>query len=240
MTYDAGFQESARQHLMQSLRLAEASGRSALGAVALATFSDQERYGGDPHAALDLARAGQRIAGDAPDVRARCRLAEARALAALVRGGDRSAVRACVVALGHAEKAVGDGARGFEYLPGLDEGKFATEEAHACLDVSFSLAGTWPARASAAAQRGLNLRDASFVRSRSLTKLTLGRAHLRQGNVDHACALGGEVLQDVQGLASTHPEGYLRAFGNELRPFVGHPDVDDFREQLRLALAEQP
>jgi hypothetical protein len=59
MAFDDGRQALAQRYLVQSLRLAEASGDAKLGSHVLAGMSDQARMLGHPKEALHLATAGR-------------------------------------------------------------------------------------------------------------------------------------------------------------------------------------
>src|SRR5262249_13326812 len=85
MAYDDGQHGLAQRYLIQSLRLAEASQDTTLGAHVLAGMSDQANLLGYPHEAYMLARAGQRAItiDDSPACLADLQILEARALAAL-------------------------------------------------------------------------------------------------------------------------------------------------------------
>lgn len=68
MAYDDGQHGLAQRYLIQSLRLAQASGNSILGAHVLAGMSDQANLLGHHREALMLARTGRRgiALGDSP------------------------------------------------------------------------------------------------------------------------------------------------------------------------------
>jgi hypothetical protein len=85
MAYDDGSHGLAQRYLIQSLRLAQASGSRALGAHVLAGMSDQANLLGHPREALALARTGQTgiTVDDSPACLADLQILEARALAAL-------------------------------------------------------------------------------------------------------------------------------------------------------------
>jgi hypothetical protein len=85
MAYDDGQHGLAQRYLIQSLRLAEASLNTILGAHVLAGMSDQANLLGYPQEAYMLARAGQRAITikDSPACLADLQILEARALAVL-------------------------------------------------------------------------------------------------------------------------------------------------------------
>jgi hypothetical protein len=95
MAYDDGQHGLAQRYLIQSLRLANASGNAVLGAHVLAGMSDQANLLGHPHEALMLARAGRRgiTVNDSPACLADLHILESRALAVL---GDSRGASAAV------------------------------------------------------------------------------------------------------------------------------------------------
>lgn len=237
-TYDIGLHGLAQRHLVQALRLAQEAGDAACGADILTTLSAQARYLGYPQQALDLAQAGRRGRYSNANSLTKCYLSEARAHAWLVRHGDPSSRRPCLHALGRAEDSLSR-ARGNTDASStgvLDEGKLATEKAHAYLDLGFHAPGSWAGEAHDWAQTALDIRESGFTRGRSLAKLTLSRAHLQRSDLAAACTLGEEVLDEIRGLASTHPAGYIREFQDELKPYATDAKVRSFNDKAHMVL----
>lgn len=108
MAYDDGRHGLAQRYLIQSLRLAEASGNSVLGAHVLAGMSDQANLLGYPREALMLARAGQQAitTDDSPACLADLQVLEARALAALGPDNAEAAAKAVARAEGTFQRVV--------------------------------------------------------------------------------------------------------------------------------------
>lgn len=102
MSFDDGQQGLAQRHSIQGLRLAQASGDRALGALILSNMSRHAQHVGDAAQALALAQAGYRsgLDGGSPVAAAKCAAMQGRAHAL---GGDH---RACAQARTLAERTL--------------------------------------------------------------------------------------------------------------------------------------
>lgn len=211
-SYDIGAHGLAQRYFVQALRLAQASGDRVYGGYVLVTMSRQAVYLGHGREAVQLARVAQQGVGtSAPAV------VQALLHAAEARGhGLLGEMRACSAALARAERSL-EAARAGDEVPYwarfFDEAQLADEFGHCHRDLQ-------QYRASAQyAERSLQLRGPAYARSRVFCRTVLASARLGLGEVDLACALGGEAMQQATEMRSTRAVEYVRDFGRRLEPF---------------------
>lgn len=231
MAYDDGRHGLAQRYLIQSLRLAQASGNTALGAHVLAGMSDQANLLGHPKEAVSLAKAGQHAitADDSAACLADLYVLEARAQAVL--GNDSRAAHAVT----QAEKT-------FELIKPENEPEWARfvdraymlgEVAHTFRDMGFRK----PAQAehaeafateslNEAKRQGRARRGALSYAARSIT-------YLQRKDVNHA---GYEALQvlDLAGqIKSSRALETIRDLHRRFRGYESEPEVAQFVERAR-------
>jgi len=225
MAYDDGQHGLAQRWLIQSLRLAEASGNRALGAHVLAGMSDQANLLGYPREALMLARAGQRAItiDDSPACLADLQVLEARALAALG-GHDTDATRAVVRAEQTFQHVVHDNEP--EWARFIDAAYLFGEAAHAFRDLGdptqihrFATESSAEAGRQKRARRG------------ALSEAALAIGDLRQGEVDAAAARGLRVIDLASAVSSSRCIETIRDLTKQLKPYADRPSVQEFRHQ---------
>lgn len=190
--YDGLDHGVAQRYFIQALRLARAADDDSLAAHIFGDMARHTLYVGDVREALALARAGQRAArsGGSPGDEARAACLEAHAHARL---GDEVGVARAMHA---AEQALA--------LPHPDTrawiGYFTAEQLQAEFAHVADLAGR-PADALEFAALAQGAGDALERRTASLA-ITVGRAHLALGNLDHAQASAAHVLDLTAPMAS--------------------------------------
>ncbi|MFI9105858.1 regulator [Streptomyces fildesensis] len=211
-SYDIGAHGLAQRYFVQALRLAQASGDRVYGGYVLVTMSRQAVYLGHGREAVQLARVAQQGVGtSAPAV------VQALLHAAEARGhGLLGEMRACSAALARAERSL-EAARTGDEVPYwarfFDEAQLADEFGHCHRDLQQYRA------AAQYAERSLQLRGPAYARSRVFCRTVLASARLGLGEVDLACALGGEAMQQATEMRSTRAVEYVRDFGRRLEPF---------------------
>jgi hypothetical protein len=229
MAYDDGQHGLAQRYLIQSLRLADASGNRVLGAHVLAGMSDQANLLGHPREALMLARAGRQpiTAQDSAACLADLYVLESRALAALK---DQ---RAAALAVAKAEQT-------FQYVVPENEPEWARfidvpyifgEAAHTFRDLGqadqvqrFASESVIAARQQGRARRG------------ALSHAALAVSALHQKDIEAAVAIGTHVVDLAGTVNSARCIEAVRDLQLRLRPHSDVPEVENFNARAREAL----
>lgn len=223
-SYDIGAHGLAQRYFVQALRLAQASGDRVYGGYVLVTMSRQAVYLGHGREAVQLARVAQQGVGtSAPSV------VQALLHAAEARGhGLLGEMRACAAALARAERAL-EAARAGDEVPYwarfFDEAQLTDEFGHCYRDLQQHRA------AAQYAERSLQLRGPAYARSRVFCRTVLATARLGLGEVELACSLAGEAMQQATEMRSTRAVEYVRDFGRRLEPFRDSGAVRGFYER---------
>jgi hypothetical protein len=230
MASDDGRQALAQRYLLQSLRLAQASGDAKFGAHVLAGLSDQAGMLGYPREALQLATAGRHGLSRAysPACAADLWALQARAHAAL--GESREAAHA----VAQSEAAFTNVHRDDEpeWARFIDTAYLTGEWANAFGDIARPAESTRFARRSAAEARHQNR-----ARRGALSQAALARAALTSGHLDAAVDNANRALDlavTVKSSRCAHAITDLRA---RIQPFHTVTLARDFDERARLALA---
>jgi hypothetical protein len=222
-SYDIGSHGLAQRYFVQSLRLAQAAADRVYGAYVLVTMSRQAVYLGHGREAVQLARVAQQGVGSAaaPVVQALLHAAEARG------HGLLGEVRACTAALVRSERAL-EAARGDDvpyWARFFDEAQLADEFGHCHRDLQQYRAAVQHA------ERSLQLRAASYARSRLFCRVVLASARLGLGELDAACALGAEAMQQAADMRSLRATEYVRDFARRLENHRDAPAVRAFHDR---------
>ena len=224
-SYDIGAHGLAQRYFVQALRLSQAAGDRVYGGYVLVTMSRQAVFLGHGREAVQLARVAQQGVGSGapPAVQALLHAAEARGHGLL---GES---RACVAALARAERAL-SAARGGDDLPAwarfFDEAQLNDEFGHCHRDLQqYRLAAQY-------AERSLQLRSASFVRSRLFCRTVLATARLGLGEVEAACAHGLELVRTASEIRSARAAEYVRDFSRRLEPYRDTAAVRAFHDRV--------
>jgi tetratricopeptide (TPR) repeat protein len=223
MAYEAANHGLAERYLIQSLRLAQESGDTLLGAHVLAGMSDQATLLGHPHEGLKLAKTGQHGLRRHRPTAALADLytLEARAHAAL---GHRNA---CLAAIQRAENA-------FDQIEPENEPEWAR-----FIDVPY----LWGEFTNCA--RDLKLPDlgATFAkqsigesarqrraRRGALSTYGLAISHLQRGEIDTACYTAQQALTLSHSVQSVRLSQALHDFEQRIAPHRHEPAVAAFTE----------
>ncbi|MDF3288504.1 MULTISPECIES: regulator [Streptomyces] len=223
-SYDIGAHGLAQRYFVQSLRLAQAAADRVYGGYVLVTMSRQAVYLGHGREAIQLARVAQQGVGTGapPVVQALLHAAEARGHGLL---GD---ARACAASLARAERAL-EAARAGDEAPYwarfFDEAQLADEFAHCHRDLQQYRA------AAQHAERSLQLRGMAYARSRVFCRTVLATARLGLGELEQACTLASEALQQASEMRSVRALEYVRDFGRRVEPYRDAPPVRAFHER---------
>jgi hypothetical protein len=226
MAYDDGLHGLAERYLIQSLRLAQASGNRSLGAHVLAGMSDQVNLLGDPREALALARAGQRAVtiDESPACLADLHILEARALASM--GDALAAAQAVARAERTFEQVVP--ANEPEWARFIDAAYFFGEAALCFRDVADS--GQVNRFATESAQEAARQQRA---RRGALSNAALAAAMLTTGDVEGAAQAGKRVVDLTATVDSTRCVQTVQDLSERLRPYSSLHEVAVFQEHAR-------
>ncbi len=232
MAADDGREALAQRYLLQSLRLAQASGDPMLGAHVLAKMSNQSRMLGHPREALQLATAGLHglARASSPACAADLYALQAQAHASL--GESRDAAHAIAQSEAAFEK-VRQGEEP-EWARFIDTAYLTGKWATAFGDITRPVESIRFARHSAADARHQNR-----ARRGALSQTALARAALTTGHVDldtavHRAHRALDLTLTVTSSRCTHAITDLRT---RLQPFHTLALARDFDERARLALA---
>lgn len=232
MAYDDGRHGLAQRYLIQSLRLAQASGNAPLGAHVLAGMSDQANLLGHPHEAVQLARAGQQAISlkDSPACLTDLFILEARAQAALRH--DREA-----------KAAIGRAERTFDHIKHNDEPEWARfidrayvfgEAAQAFRDIALhDHAEARHAQAFATESLDESKRQGRARRG-ALSYAARAVAHLQQGDVNRAGHEALNVLDLAGQVASSRTRETIHDLHTRLRAYETEPEVNQFMQRARV------
>ncbi|MGH3918243.1 MAG: hypothetical protein ACRDRY_10035 [Pseudonocardiaceae bacterium] len=232
MAFDDGRQALAQRYLVQSLRLAQASGDAKLGSHVLAGMSDQARMLGHPQEALHLATAGRHglTRAYSPACAADLWALQARAHAALGESGE--ATHAIVESEAAFEQVHRDDEP--EWARFIDTAYLAGEWANAFGDIARPVESTHFARRSAA-----EARNQKRARRGALSQAALARAALTNDSLDLETAVHNanralDLAVTVKSSRCTEAITDLRA---RIQPFHTVAVARDFEERARLAVA---
>jgi len=231
MAFDDGRQALAQRYLMQSLRLAEASGDAQLGSHVLAGMSDQARMLGHPREGLHLAAAGRHglTRAYSPACAADLWALQARAHATL--GEIKDAAH--VVARSEAAFENVHRVEEPEWARFIDTAYLAGEWANAFGEISRPVESARFARRSAA-----EARNQKRARRGALSRAALARAALAGRDVDLDAAVhhAGQALELAVTVKSSRCIEAVADLRARIRPFHGVAAAREFDDRARLAL----
>ncbi|MEU0937210.1 helix-turn-helix domain-containing protein [Embleya sp. NPDC005971] len=218
MAFDAGRQGLAERYLIQSLRLAQASGNRMLGAHVLAGLSDQATQLGHPEEGLSLARAGrQGLRGiTAPAATTDLLVLEARAHASL--GDVMSAVRAIDKAertydtVNHQNEP--------EWARFIDSAYVTGEIAGSLRDMGDSVNAEAFARESIAAAQAQKR-----PRRASLSQAVLAASHIQRNELDAAATAAHRALDLSAGIPSVRVSAAMDGLQMRMKGHASQPEV---------------
>jgi hypothetical protein len=231
MAYDDGQHGLAQRYLIQSLRLAQASGDAALGAHVLAGMSDQANLLGHPHEAVALAKAGQHAitTHDSPACLADLYVLEARAQASL--RNDRQAMHAVSKAEATFELVQPDDEP--QWARFIDRAYVYGEAAHAFRDLA-SRNRPEARHVETFATESLNdAKRQGRARRGALSYAALAVAHLQQDDPERAAHQALQVVNLAGQVTSSRTRETVHDLHSRLRKFEFLPEVAEFVERAR-------
>ncbi|MFJ8738023.1 transcriptional regulator [Embleya sp. NPDC127516] len=228
MAFDAGRHGLAERYLIQSLRLAQASGNKMLGAHVLAGLSDQATQLGYPEEGLNLARAGRHgLRGvTAPAALTDLYVLEARAHAVL--GDVMSAVRAIDSAertydtVNHENEP--------EWARFIDDAYVTGEIAGSLRDMNDSVNAERFARESIAAAQ-LQKRN----RRASLSQAVLAASHIQRNELEAATGAAHRALDLSADIPSSRVTAAMDGLQGRMQVYADQPEIAALMERFRPA-----
>jgi tetratricopeptide (TPR) repeat protein len=219
--FDAGPHAAAQSYYISALRASATAGDGACGANVLAFMAIQTYSVGNPQDAVNLVRTALAQAARAtPRVRAMLHM---RAGLALSKTGAR---QACAHELDAAQAVFEAGSSDDDppWSYWMSAGEIEMIAASSALeldDPQKALEYFGAARDSEYAADG-------YARDNALFLVRSAEAHLRLGDVDAACAVAGEALDQIDGVDSARPSGALADFTKQLRPHISARSAHEF------------
>ena len=227
MAYDAGRHGLAQRYMTQALRMSHAANDRAFGGRVLAAMSHQALHLGDVRHGIDLASAARTGTEGAvtPTVNAMLAAMEACAHAS---HGD---ARRCLKALSDAERALGQSNPGEDPAwVDFDEGGLAGHFARSFRDLNR------PSEAERFATRSIDICHPRHLRTRMQRHAILATAHVQQGDLEGACAVGRRVLEEARGLSSTRTLDDVTHLVRLVNASGAGLPAQEFTEQARALL----
>ncbi|MFJ4773991.1 hypothetical protein ACIP88_33600 [Streptomyces uncialis] len=225
MAHDSGRDALARDHFTHALRLARGVSTPSVAANVLSAMSHLALQSGQPDQALQLARTGLtslNASAPVPILSARLHAMEARALA---HRGDSTGTRRALDSARHQLDQV-PAEPVPDWVAPFDQAALTSEAAWAHHDL-----GELPA-AAVEAQRAVMLRGPERRRSRAFSQLCLARILLAQGELDGACAVGGDLLSACADLGSVRITQQLNGLEQALLPQRAQGTVGDLLTRI--------
>lgn len=228
LAFDGGEHALAERYLIQSLRLAQASGNAVLGAHVLAGLSDQATQLGYAAEGRSLAQAGRHgLRGwHAPAAMCDLYVLEARAHAAL--GSAMDAVHAIDAAEQWYDRIRVDDEP--EWARFIDEGYVAGEVANSLRDLA-----DVDAAEKFAAQSIAACRAQGRARRASLSYAAMAGARLHGGDVEGAAEAAQRSLGLAEGVPSIRCTAALQGLSERLAPHAGNTAAGEFVGALAAA-----
>ncbi|GAA3084060.1 tetratricopeptide (TPR) repeat protein [Kribbella aluminosa] len=221
--FDAGRQAAAQSFYISALRASATAGDRAAGANVLAFMAIQTYSVGNPTDALGLVRTAQTQARRRATPRVLSML-HLRAGRALSKVGDR---KGSALELSAARDAYAAGPSDDDppWSYWISEGEIEMVSASAALE----LGDPQQALTHFAAARQGTYSTEGYARDNALYLVRAADAHLRLGDVDSACAVAEEALDQSDSVGSARPASALSDFRAQLKP---HREVRSAREFL--------
>jgi len=228
MAYDAGRHELAQRYMTQALRMSQAANDRAFGGRILAAMSHQALHLGNIRHGIDLACAARSGTGGAVTPTVTAMLAAMEACAAHAIHGDTPR---CLKALAEAEQALGRSNPAED--PGwvdFDEGGLAGHIARSLRDLNR------PHEAERFARRSIEVCHPRHRRTRMQRYAILATTHVQQGDLEGACAVGRQVLEEARGLSSTRTLDDVTRLVQLVSASGASLSAREFTEQARALL----
>ncbi|WP_246040704.1 sporulation protein [Streptomyces cadmiisoli] len=224
VAFDAGRDQVAQRHFIQSLRLARAADDRALGAYVLTTMAMQALLRGHPQEAIDMTQGAYLRAGgpQAASVRGFAKLIEARAHARV--GDEPSACRALATAEDLCVR--GHGAPDTpEWIDFFGHARIVTDAVEVFRDLNKpDVALRWDNMAALPANR--------YTRCHGMRLAVVGTTHAQRGELDAALHAGRQCLDVLRTVESERAKEHLRTLGSHLARWRTAPEARPFLAEL--------
>lgn len=234
MSWDCGMQTAAQKYYALALQASKPAKNKSFGASVLASMARQLLYLDRPHDALELVRLaldGVQVAGT-PRLRAMLHTREAWAYAAL---GRPEAFRRATDAAEDAFGAIRAGDSDPNWITYFDEAELAGVTGGRYLEMS-RRSSQHAAVAVTHIGRALELRRRTSMRSLALDQVGLAQAHLRNGDLNEAVAVGSAAADTAGQVQSDRVRVQLRELHAEIAT-RRDPAMAGLREHLQETLA---
>lgn len=231
MAYDNGEHGTAQRYLIQSLRLAQESQNSALGAHVLAGMADQATLLGAPAEGLRIAQAGRHgLRGGSAACLADLWALEGRAHAKL---GDKTAASRAVAQSEAAAEQINHDSEP-EWALFIDPAYLHGEHAVTLRDIDDPVAAQEHARRSID-----HARQQKRARRGALSQSVLATTYLQRGDLDAAHAAGLRALSLTGKVKSSRAVEAVTDLRARMQPFGkgGNRLVADYNERVALVTA---
>ncbi|WP_042379329.1 hypothetical protein [Streptacidiphilus melanogenes] len=229
LAHDSGRLAEARSLYAEALATARMASDAALEAHAFCNTAFLARDAGRPREAVRAAQAARSAASGLGSARLQ-------SLLALREAGGWALLRdrgSCLKALGEARTSFEQGASEADpdWMSFFNEAELAglTAQCWAALG-EFESAAEW-------AERAIALQPAHFVRNRTLYTAELAHDQLGRGAVVDAAVTGMSAVALLAQVRSTRIRGMVSATAERMRQHQKVPEVSDFLERYRMALA---
>jgi transcriptional regulator with XRE-family HTH domain len=237
--YDLERHEEARRLWMIALDTSREAGSVDLVAAILRQLAHQALHLQRPDEALRMVRLAYASAADPNQEASELALAETSAYEAWCHAaaGNR---RPCQRAIGRAEEHFANSQDGTAppWLTHFDESELYALRGHAY----HVLADRVPEAAGPAQdwlRRAVAGRGPQYARSKTLNLIALSSTYFQQGDeLDEGVRIGQQALEGASTLNSPRAQSRLRGLARVTAPFAREANVAEFRDQLRLALAD--
>lgn len=219
--FDAGRHAAAQSYYVSALRASASAGDAECGANVLAFMAIQTYSVSNPQDAVNLVRTAQaQTTRSSPTVRAMLHMRAGRALSKT--GARKACARELDAARTAFEAGPTDDDPAWSYW--MSAGEIEMIAASSALELddprkALQLFGA--ARDSSYAADG-------YARDNALYLVRSAEAHLRLGDVDAACTVAGEALDQIDGVDSARPSGALADFTQQLKPFRSARSAHEF------------
>jgi hypothetical protein len=227
MAYDTGRHELAQRYMAQALRMSHAANDRPFGGRILAAMSHQALHLGDVRHGIDLASAARTGTEGAATPTVTAMLAAMEACAHATHG---DATR-CLKALSEAERAHGHSNPADDPAwVDFDEGGLAGHIARSLRDLNR------PREAERFARRSIEVCHPRHLRTRMQRYAILATTHVQQGDLEGACAVGRQVLEEARELSSTRTLDDVTHLVRLVSASGASPPAREFAEQARSLL----
>jgi hypothetical protein len=216
---------------LSTLRLTQVTDDRMMGSRILANMSHQANYLGQAPRAARLARAAVEGGGNGRATPRAMALFSAHEARALSTGRNPKGARQ---AMSDAERFFerADSVQDPDWLTYMDEAELVGEFCHCFRDLGESrLAVSY-------AEKAVAVTDPKYARTLGFCRMVLAQSQLLDGQLEAAVTTAGLALAEGDALQSARFQRYVTDFQREVSPHATIPEVQQFNELMRVALAD--